>query len=42
MNTGFDTLDYILFISYALLILGVGLWMSRDKKGHQKMPKITF
>lgn len=42
MNTGFDTLDYILFISYALLILGVGLWMSRDKKGHQKNAEDYF
>ncbi len=42
MNTGFQTLDYIVFIGYALLILGVGLWMSRDKKGHQKNAEDYF
>lgn len=42
MNTGFVTLDYIVFIAYALLILGVGLWMSRDKKGHQKNAEDYF
>jgi solute:Na+ symporter, SSS family len=42
MNTGFVTLDYVVFIAYALLILGVGLWMSRDKKGHQKNAEDYF
>lgn len=42
MNTGFETIDYIVFIAYALLILGVGLWMSRDKKGHQKNAEDYF
>ena len=36
MTVGFDFWDYAVFISYAVLILGVGLWVSRDKKGHQK------
>lgn len=36
METTFATLDYIIFAAYALLIVGVGLWVSRDKKGHQK------
>lgn len=36
MNANFETLDYLIFIGYAALILGVGLWVSRDKKGHEK------
>lgn len=42
MTAGFDTWDYIVFIAYAILILGVGLWVSRDKKGHQKNAEDYF
>ncbi len=42
MTTIFGTLDYVIFISYALLILGVGLYVSRDKKGHQKNAEDYF
>ena len=35
-------LDYLVFIAYAILILGVGLWVSRDKKGHQKNAEDYF
>lgn len=42
MNTGFETLDYVIFIAYAFLILGVGLYMSRTKKGHQKNAEDYF
>ncbi|WP_242131557.1 sodium/sugar symporter [Aestuariivivens marinum] len=42
MTTGFHTWDYIVFIAYAILILGVGLWVSRDKKGHQKNAEDYF
>ena len=42
MTTHFGTLDYFIFIAYALLILGVGLWVSRDKKGHQKNAEDYF
>ena len=42
MTNGFETLDYIVFILYALVILGVGLWVSRDKKGHQKNAEDYF
>lgn len=42
MTAGFDTWDYIVFIAYAILILGVGLWVSRDKKDTKKMLKIIF
>ena len=36
MNTTFSFLDYAIFIIYGIVILGVGLWVSRDKEGHQK------
>lgn len=42
MTAGFDTLDYVVFIAYAILILGVGLWVSRDKEGHQKNAEDYF
>jgi len=42
MNTNFELLDYIIFIGYALLILSVGLWVSRDKKGHEKNAEDYF
>lgn len=35
-------MDYMVFIAYAILILGVGLWVSRDKKGHQKNAEDYF
>lgn len=42
MTTQFAFWDYFIFISYAVLILGVGLWVSRDKKGHQKNAEDYF
>jgi SSS family solute:Na+ symporter len=42
MSNNFQLLDYAIFIGYAILILGVGLWMSRDKKGHQKTAEDYF
>jgi SSS family solute:Na+ symporter len=42
MTAGFQLLDYIVFTAYAVLILGVGLWVSRDKKGHQKNAEDYF
>mgnify|MGYP000353668829 FL=1 len=42
MTTHFEFWDYFVFISYAVLILGVGLWVSRDKKGHQKNAEDYF
>ena len=32
----FATLDYIVFVAYAIVIVGVGLWVSRVKKGHER------
>ena len=42
MTAGFGMWDYVVFIAYAILILGVGLWVSRDKKGHQKNAEDYF
>jgi SSS family solute:Na+ symporter len=42
MTGNFQFLDYLIFIGYAVLILGVGLWVSRDKKGHQKNAEDYF
>jgi len=42
MLTEFSTLDYIVFAAYAALILGVGLWVSREKEGVQKNAEDYF
>ncbi|WP_372794841.1 sodium/sugar symporter [Lutibacter sp.] len=42
MTTNFGFWDYFIFIAYAVLILGVGLWVSRDKKGHEKNAEDYF
>lgn len=42
MNSGFQFWDYTIFIGYALMILGIGLWVSRDKKGQQKNAEDYF
>ncbi|MCH4551631.1 sodium/sugar symporter [Aestuariibaculum lutulentum] len=42
MTSGFETWDYAVFIAYAILILGVGLWVSRDKGEHQKNAEDYF
>ncbi|OYX27768.1 MAG: sodium/glucose cotransporter [Flavobacteriales bacterium 32-35-8] len=42
MTTHFEFWDYFIFIAYAILILAVGLWVSRDKKGHQKNAEDYF
>ena len=42
MTSGFEFWDYAVFIAYAILILGVGLWVSRDKPGHEKNAEDYF
>lgn len=42
MNAGFSTLDYVIFVVYALAIVSVGLWVSRTKKGVQKTAQEYF
>ncbi|MFT6881922.1 MAG: SSS family solute:Na+ symporter [Marinoscillum sp.] len=38
----FSTLDFLIFGAYCVLILGVGLYASRDKAGHQKNAEDYF
>ena len=42
MNAGFTTLDYMIFAAYALVIMSLGLWLSRTKKGEEKDSKDYF
>jgi solute:Na+ symporter, SSS family len=37
-----SVIDYVVFGSYCALIMGIGLWVSRDKKGHQKNAEDYF
>jgi len=32
----FSTLDYVVFVLYGAVIIGLGLWVSREKEGHKK------
>lgn len=38
----FSTVDLLIFVGYCCLIVGVGLWVSREKKGHEKDSKDYF
>ncbi len=38
----FSLVDYVVFIVYILGIVGLGLWVSRDKKGHEKNSQDYF
>jgi len=42
MNSTFTLLDYIIFALYAIVILSVGLWVSRGKKGVEKSAEDYF
>jgi SSS family solute:Na+ symporter len=42
MNGNFALWDYIVFVLYAVVIIIVGLWVSREKKGHQKNTEDYF
>ena len=42
MNSEFSTIDIIVFASYALIILSVGLWVSRNKEGKTKSAEDYF
>ena len=33
MNSSFEFLDYLIFVIYGIVILGLGLWVSRNKEG---------
>ena len=42
MNPNFTFLDYAIFALYAAIILGVGLFVSRGKKGVKKTAEDYF
>jgi SSS family solute:Na+ symporter len=42
MNGTFEFLDYLIFGLYAITILAIGLWVSRDKDGKQKNAEYYF
>ncbi len=42
MNSNFTSLDYAIFIAYAIVIVSVGIWVSRSKAGHQKTSEDYF
>jgi len=42
MSSSFEILDYIIFGLYAVTILTIGLWVSRDKKGKSKNAEDYF
>ena len=42
MNGTFELLDYLIFGLYAVTILAIGLWVSRDKDGKQKNAEDYF
>lgn len=41
-SSNFALLDYIIFIAYGIVILGIGLYVSRTKKGHQRNAEDYF
>lgn len=42
MNSGFETLDYIIFVLYVVIIVAVGLYVSRSKKGVERSGEDYF
>lgn len=42
MNSGFETLDYIIFVLYVVVIVAVGLYVSRSKKGVERSGEDYF
>ncbi|KAA3609317.1 MAG: sodium/glucose cotransporter [Calditrichaeota bacterium] len=38
----FSTVDYGVFFGYIIFIVGLGLWVSREKKGHEKDSRDYF
>ena len=41
-SANFSLLDWTIFFAYALVIIGIGLWVSRTKKGHQRTAEDYF
>jgi solute:Na+ symporter, SSS family len=41
-SAGFSFLDYFIFIAYGVVIISIGLWVSRTKNGHQRNAEDYF
>ncbi len=35
-NNGFETADYVVFVAYIIILVGMGIFLSRGKKGEEK------
>jgi SSS family solute:Na+ symporter len=42
MSSNFHFIDYVVYVLYAIIILFVGLWVSRSKKGEKKSAEEYF
>ena len=42
MNPSFHIIDFVIVGIYAILLVGVGLWVSRTKKGHTKTAEAVY
>jgi len=42
MDLNFATTDIVVFVLYCLVIVSLGLWVSKDKKGHEKNSQDYF
>ena len=42
MNAGFTVIDYVIFAVYCVVIVFLGLWLSRTKKGEEKTSSDYF
>ena len=42
LNAHFETWDYLVFGLYAVVIIAMGLWVSRNKQGGQKTTEDYF
>src|SRR6056297_1840500 len=42
MNVGFSSIDYGIFVLYAIIIISLGLWVSRTKEGKEKTTEDYF
>ncbi len=42
ISSGFSTLDYVVFAIYCLTIIGIGVFVSRSKKGQEKTAQDYF
>ena len=41
-NSGFQTIDFIILVVYIVLLVGLGLFLSRDKDGKEKSANDYF